>query len=371
MIKTFEILIFLLQTLKSMRPMLKVLTVLTGPFLSIFFFNYFNIIKNVSEKQLSQLQTSTHPTHHKSNLNDVFYEIDLWKNKDECRQWAANNECEKNSNFMMKQCEKTCKILEKERLEYMKRCPMSSRSPPTLLPGDIENTFTHIMKNFSHLEPELISTDPHIILFNNFISEQEADKFIKYGKGRYQKSLGVGITENGKLGSVETAIRTSEHAWCMTAECLKDYDVMNVLTRISEVTQTPMSNSEYAQLVHYHSCSNENDSDCAFYKRHHDYIDGDDQKLQGPRIYTLFMYLNDVELGGGTRFTDLSQGHLTIEPKRGKALLWPSVLSSNPEIKDERTYHEALPVLKGEKYGANVWIHQYDFKMPYKKNCIM
>ena len=124
-------------------------------------------------------------------------------------------------------------------------------------------------------------------------------------------------------------------------------------------------------------------------------------------------YLNDVPEGGATRFTSLPSGPVTFQPKRGKAVLWPSVLAEAPFTKDERTDHEALPVTRGEKYGgtgvaclpigyayacalliatltlaprrlsccrgcrslplatrsANFWIHQYDFKTAHAKGC--
>ena len=59
----------------------------------------------------------------------------------------------------------------------------------------------------------------------------------------------------------------------------------------------------------------------------------------------------------------------TVEPKRGRALVWPSVLNEYPNECDDRTEHAALPVLAGEKYGANVWIHQRNFKESHKKQC--
>jgi prolyl 4-hydroxylase len=68
----------------------------------------------------------------------------------------------------------------------------------------------------------------------------------------------------------------------------------------------------------------------------------------GPRALTLFLYLNDVEEGGGTRFPKLD---ITVQPKLGNAILWPSVLDEEPEKKDPRTDHEALEVKKGIKYG--------------------
>lgn len=86
----------------------------------------------------------------------------------------------------------------------------------------------------------------------------------------------------------------------------------------------------------------------------------------GPRILTFFLYLSDVEAGGGTHFPKL--GH-TIEPKVGRALLWPSILDSDPEKEDSRTTHEALIVEAGTKFAANGWIHLYDFVGPNSKGC--
>eukprot|EP00966_Prymnesium_polylepis_P075223 1745166-Prymnesium_polylepis.1 len=74
----------------------------------------------------------------------------------------------------------------------------------------------------------------------------------------------------------------------------------------------------------------------------------------GPRVYTFFMYLSDVEEGGGTQF----DGGFTVQPKAGKAVLWPATLEQQPFDSDSRTHHEALPVLKGVKYAANFWIHR-------------
>lgn len=91
------------------------------------------------------------------------------------------------------------------------------------------------------------------------------------------------------------------------------------------------------------------------------------------RILTFFLYLNDVcdeedksECGGGTGFPELG---ITVQPKKGSALLWPSVLDAKPNEKDERTDHEALAVKKGIKYGANAWIHMGDFQEALLTNC--
>lgn len=69
---------------------------------------------------------------------------------------------------------------------------------------------------------------------------------------------------------------------------------------------------------------------------------------------TFYLYLNDVEAGGGTEFDKLG---LEVKPKVGRAVLWPSVLNEAPSRKDDRTMHAALPVEAGIKYGANAWFH--------------
>ena len=104
------------------------------------------------------------------------------------------------------------------------------------------------------------------------------------------------------MPDVKTEIRTSSHTWCQDS-CARDPTVQRVVARVSEVTRTPEANAEFAQLVYYRACPQEGHADCAFYKRHSDYIEGDRHRVQGVRIYTLFMYLNDVDEGGGTVFT--------------------------------------------------------------------
>ena len=58
-----------------------------------------------------------------------------------------------------------------------------------------------------------------------------------------------------------------------------------------------------------------------------------------------------------------------VAPRKGRAILWPSVWSNDTDVTDDRTYHEALPVEKGRKYAANFWLHLYDFQGPHAKGC--
>ena len=84
------------------------------------------------------------------------------------------------------------------------------------------------------------------------------------------------------------------------------------------------------------------------------------------RVLTVFMYLNDVEEGGATNFPYLG---IKNEAKLGRILIWPNAMHSDASKMDERTAHEAQPVIKGVKYAANAWFHLYDFKTPNKWTC--
>jgi hypothetical protein len=102
---------------------------------------------------------------------------------------------------------------------------------------------------------------------------------------------------------------------------------------------------EFLQLLRY--------EEGQFYVNHHDFIPGDVTRPAGQRIVTVFLYLNNVDEGGGTYFTDMD---ITVTPKRGMAVIWPSVSDEDPNVRDPFTHHQALPVIKGIKYAANAWV---------------
>jgi hypothetical protein len=56
-------------------------------------------------------------------------------------------------------------------------------------------------------------------------------------------------------------------------------------------------------------------------KIHHDYIP---HQRAGPRVLTVLLYLSDAD-AGGTNFPMLNR---TIQPRKGRALIFPNVLDS-------------------------------------------
>lgn len=72
-----------------------------------------------------------------------------------------------------------------------------------------------------------------------------------------------------------------------------------------------------------------------YYRSHHDYIRHQRERHCGPRILTFFLYLTDVEEGGATRLNDLG---IDVEPKVGRALLWPSVMNYDPMYVERKCF---------------------------------
>lgn len=203
---------------------------------------------------------------------------------------------------------------------------------------------------------------PWVVTFDGFLTDDECQRLIDLGyKAEYKRSEDVGPAKfDGSFDSTQSTRRTSHNAWCTSKNgCREDEFAQRIMDRIGNVTNIPSYHFEDFQILKY--------EDGQHYRAHHDYISHQVDRQCGPRILTFFLYLSDVEAGGGTNFPNL--GPLTIMPKKGRALLWPSVRNDDPMSMDPRTRHEALDVEKGTKFAANAWIHQYDYVSAARKGC--
>lgn len=93
--------------------------------------------------------------------------------------------------------------------------------------------------------------------------------------------------------------------------------------------EIPLVSMEGAQLLHY--------QEGTFYTPHYDYISG------GGRVCSSLLYLNDVEEGGETYFTNFD---VAVQPKSGRMVIFPA---------NYAYLHEARPPISGEKFVAVSW----------------
>lgn len=92
------------------------------------------------------------------------------------------------------------------------------------------------------------------------------------------------------------------------------------------------------------------------FKAHCDWFDTKSEywkteiKRGGQRSWTAMVFLNDVEEGGITEFTNIGA---SIHPQRGALLIWNNASPDGSPNGD--TLHAAKPVIRGVKYVITKW----------------
>jgi prolyl 4-hydroxylase len=179
-------------------------------------------------------------------------------------------------------------------LSIEKRCPMDREiiGPDVWSPGDLDKVFRKLssepykskydVKVLS--SPDNIDRGPWVLTMENFVGEDEANRLIELGSVEgYERSTDVGeMQPDGNTDNVVSKDRTSWNAWCSN-ECIEDKVVEAVSSRISNMTEIPILNSEDLQLLRY--------GPGQLYVTHHDYIEYEIDRQGGVRIITVYLYL--------------------------------------------------------------------------------
>ena len=297
-----------------------------------------------------------------------------------CADRAARGECSSSPGWMVMKCGRSCESCHLRDPDV--RCPrkmLNMRQTPGLLPGGVNSLYEGLQERFPEFnvtvhsrpgggrlgeETQDIADGPWIVTFDNFVSEQEGADILGTVNSQFSRSTDQGsVNKYGEMEKVVSQSRTSENAWCM-GNCESHPSTIAVMQRIQDVTGVHVDNFESFQVLRYNVGQE--------YRAHHDMGAGDNLVPAGPRIYTFFLYLSDVEEGGETEFPLVKRPSgvtVRVTPKRGSAVLWPSVQNDNPTLQDPRTRHAALPVKKGVKFAANAWLHLFDFSIPNFWGC--
>ena len=173
---------------------------------------------------------------------------------------------------------------------------------------------------------------------DNILSNKECDRLIKYAK---YKTLSDSTIFNNHHNTYDKK-RVSKTTWFH----IDENEIVSKCSKIAKkITNKNDKNLEQLQLVYY--------SVGGYFQPHHDATKNTNiQTTVTSREYTLLIYLNDVEEGGETVFPYLN---LEIKPKKGKGILFRT-LDKNDQIIPE-SLHGGKPVIKGEKWICNNWIH--------------
>lgn len=184
---------------------------------------------------------------------------------------------------------------------------------------------------------------PRIREFENVLSKEECLQIIRYAENKLERS---------KVGSDRriSEVRTSSQVFIPNdaLPCIKRCSKL-----VEELTGIPAKNQEKWQVLKYNPGQE--------YREHYDACmdepchESDRKRGWGKRVYTFFIYLNDVEEGGETVFPRLNK---SFKPKQGNAIFWHN-LTKNRQKAHPDSLHAGLPVIKGEKWAINVWVREH------------
>ena len=277
----------------------------------------------------------------------------------DCDVFTENDNCELNPGWMIMNCPVACGACHLRNQDV--RCVrenMNMTTDPIYRPGDMLRMYESLVDRFEdRYTVNVLSSSPYVVVIEDFLSNDEIRTLINTVKG-WQRSTDSGeINKLGQSGSKLSEGRTSSTSWC-DGDCESSSYVQNLYKKIEELINIPRSHFESFQVLRYEIGQR--------YESHHDYGLGDKYSSAGPRILTFFLYLSDVEEGGETQFPALG---ISIKPKKGRAVLWPSVCDHDLHLRDARTMHEAQPIVAGRKFAANTWIHLYDYMEASRWGC--
>ena len=238
---------------------------------------------------------------------------------------------------------------------------------------------------------------------HNFLSQDEAEAFVEFSTSDdnpYKMARSTGGThkawnQGGAGATLKT--RTSMNAFDVTTKL--SYDIKKRAFRLLRLGGYQENMADGIQILRYELGQ--------AYGDHHDYFpntqSGDhqwDPSVGGSnRLATVFLYLSDVEFGGQTAFPKSAKlteekseelvrrlgeapskerlaslveeagldknswedklitkcyNQFAVPPRRGDAILF---YSQTPDGHlDPSSLHGACPVLKGTKWGANLWV---------------
>uniref|UniRef100_A0A7S2Q2T0 Fe2OG dioxygenase domain-containing protein n=2 Tax=Skeletonema marinoi TaxID=267567 RepID=A0A7S2Q2T0_9STRA len=271
------------------------------------------------------------------------------------------------------------------------------------VPGVVGGTGTQIELETLTEPTSDPNSDPRVFYVHNFLSAEETDELIRFStadENQYKMRPSTGGTHKAwNQGGSEARLttRTSENAFDMQTK-----NAANIKRRAFRLMRMGGYREELAdgiQILRYELGQ--------AYVAHHDFFperQSDDHNwdpLRGGsnRLATVFLYLSDVEYGGQTVFPLVDKltsekseelvrrlgdapseemlknfvadaglktnswedkliekcyGRFAVPPRRGDAILF---YSQKPDGEmDRNSLHGACPVLKGTKWGANLWI---------------
>ena len=193
------------------------------------------------------------------------------------------------------------------------------------------------------LQEVIVSEDPRLVIFKDFLNDAEIDYVLKLAEGNFRPSI-TGAASAYDLNSAKenrmTVLQERHSSTRTSYSCVLDANdpvVELLVRRVAAIAEQPPSHVERLSVLRYEPGQR--------FNLHHD-------GQFRPR--TVLVYLNTLPEGEGeTRFPHLG---LRLRPTRGVAAMWTNPLADGTA--DLRVSHEGLPPASASKYALACFVNE-------------
>uniref|UniRef100_A0A672P7F4 Prolyl 4-hydroxylase subunit alpha-1 n=1 Tax=Sinocyclocheilus grahami TaxID=75366 RepID=A0A672P7F4_SINGR len=305
------------------------------------------------ERALEQTKRllSVDPEHQRALGNLKYFDYQLAKQKKDEKEPSAKEESKKEQERTVGKGEYFPEKRKYEQLCRGQGVRMTPRRQSRLFCRYYDNN-RHPIYMIGPVKQEDEWDRPRIIRYHDIITEKEMEKVKELAKPRLRRAT----ISNPVTGVLETAqYRISKSAWLAAYE----HPVVDRINqRIEDITGLDVKTAEELQVANYGVGGQ--------YEPHFDFGRKDEPDAfkalgTGNRIATWLFYMSDVTAGGATVFPEVGA---VVKPMKGTAVFWYNLFSSGEG--DYSTRHAACPVLLGNKWVSNKWIHErgQEFRRP-------
>ena len=240
------------------------------------------------------------------------------------------------------QSEKSCNSERKDSI-VAETCVQAESDDTSAKQGKKEDVLPSGVRSCASLQKVVISEDPCLVLFKDFLNDAEIDYLLKLAEGHFRPSI-TGAASAYDLDSASdnrmTVLKERQSSSRTSYSCVLDADdavVDLVVRRVAAVAELPPAHVERISILRYEPGQR--------FNLHHD-------GQFRPR--TVFVYLNTLPEGEGeTRFPHLG---LRLRPTKGVAVMWTNPLPDGTA--DLRVMHEALPPATAVKLGLACFVNE-------------
>jgi len=183
----------------------------------------------------------------------------------------------------------------------------------------------------------IINSNP-IKLIDGFLSSSECDQLIDLANSRYTSST----VYSTNSGTVDVTARSSSCSYFKRGE--NDL-IKSIESKVGQMFSIDSTQIEPLQIVKYEKGQQ--------YKYHYDYFANNTDQINNQRVYSILVYLNDLdELDGGSTHFPLYK--IRTYPYKSRAVCWNNL---NPDgTENSLTLHAGEPILTDKtKYVLTIW----------------